>query len=74
MPEHIYLSRRNLISLLNKLDRRARGELTHCTIIKSDTTHPRYPATRVVAVTAVEDDDYYKDRAPGPIYSEDEPS
>jgi len=34
--EQIYLTRRNLETLLSKLDRAKRGELTDCTIIKLD--------------------------------------
>jgi hypothetical protein len=52
----VYLTRRNLLTLLSKLDRRAKGEDTVCTIIKQDINHPRYPCTDVIAVTAFEDD------------------
>jgi hypothetical protein len=70
----IYLSRRNLLTLLNKLDRKKMGDETHCTILKRDPGHPDYPQTLdEVCVTAVEDDDYYVDRSPGAIHPLDEP-
>jgi hypothetical protein len=69
----VYLTRRNLLTLLSKLDRRAKGEVTVCTIIKQDINHPRYPCTDVIAVTAVENDDYYTDRPPGEVLFEDDP-
>jgi len=72
--EQIYLSRRNLLSLLSKLDRRKNGEFTACTLVKSDNVHPVYPQTmKDIVVTAVEDNDYYVDRAPGPVLLDDEP-
>ncbi len=67
----IYLSRRNLLILLSKLDRRRAGETTYCTIIKRDTVHPLYPTTSPTLVTAVEDNDYY-DRAVGQMHPADE--
>ena len=67
----VYLSRRNLNTLLSKLDRVKNGESSYCTLIKSDTTHPKYPSTTVTIVTAVEDEDYYEHRQPGPVYEKD---
>ena len=58
---HVYLTRRNLQTLLNKLDRE--GSL--CTIIKYDTTHPKYPCSKPTVVAAVEDDEYYSERNAG---------
>ena len=73
MPQ-IYLSRRNLLSLLSKLDRAAEGDVTACTLIKHDNEHPTYPQTmKSIRVTAVEDSDYYNDRAPGEIHPLDTP-
>jgi len=70
----IYLSRRNLLTLLSKLDRKKQGDETCCTLIKTDTTHPKFAQTLdEVYVTAVEDDDYYTDRSPGVIHLLDEP-
>ena len=71
--EQVFLSRRNLLTLLSKLDRKAKGEGTACTLIKSDVLHPKYPCSTKIVVTAVEDNDYYTDRAPGPVHPSDEP-
>jgi hypothetical protein len=66
--EKIYLSRRNLLTLLSKLDRKKKGDSTYCTIIKNDNAHPIFPQTMTsVAVIAVEDEDYYIDREVGKI-------
>lgn len=69
----VYLSRRNLLTLLSKLDRAAEGEETLCTIIKTDTQHEQYPCDYVTRVIAVEDADYYRDRAAGEVYPADDP-
>ena len=71
--EQLYLTRRNLLTLLSKLDRKAKGEATMCTLLKSDVVHPKYPCSKIIVVTAVEDNDYYTDRAPGPVNPKDEP-
>ena len=73
MMEQIYLSRRNLLTLLAKLDRNREmwAKVSKCTLIKQDTEHPTYPSTTVFRVTAVEDEDYYTDRLPG--HSQDAP-
>ena len=72
--EHIFLTRRNLQTLLNKLNAVARGEQSDCTLIKQDNTHSKYPQTmRQCVVTAVEDADYYTDRIPGPVLDRDKP-
>jgi len=65
----VYLSRHNLITLLNKLEQnRFDPGSSHCTIIKNDYLHPKYPQTHyMIAVKAIEDDDYYQDREPGPV-------
>lgn len=56
----VYLSRRNLLTLLAKLDRLAEGDATECAIIKSDNEHPKYPQTmKSIMVVAIEDDEYY---------------
>ena len=63
---HLYLSRRNLQTLLNKLDRVKAGGKSECTLVKQDDVHPVYPATHnPIFVTAVEDEDYYAERQPG---------
>jgi hypothetical protein len=66
MSHKIFLSRRNLLALLGKLDAVKEGRVSACTIIKLDNQHPVYPQTMAsCVVTAVEDKDYYTDRAPG---------
>jgi hypothetical protein len=70
--ERVYLSRRNLQTLLSKLDRKKAGEDTYCTLVKNDTVHPKYPQTvDNIVVTAVEDDEYYSDRVPGEVHPAD---
>lgn len=71
--QHIYLSRRNLQTLLNKLDRTKAGDPSSCTLVKRDLVHPVYPCSDVTVVTAVEDSDYYIDREPGSVNPKDEP-
>lgn len=67
----VYLSRRNLESLIRKLDRKRAGEQTECTILKNDTVHKTYPATvPMLFITAVENEEYYTDREPGPMYED----
>lgn len=75
MMEKIYLSRRNLLTLLSKLDRRATGEKdTYCMLLKSDDQHKTYAQTIPhVLVEAVEDYDYYTDREPGEVHPLDTP-
>jgi len=71
--EKVYLSRKNLQTLLSKLDRKKRGDYTHCTLVKCDTVHPKYSQTmKEIAITAVEDKDYYADRNPGVVHPKDE--
>lgn len=71
----IYLSRRNLLALLSKLDRARAGGQTVLTIIKCDNLHAKYPQSiPECIVTAVEDDDYYGARAPGPVHPDDDPA
>ena len=69
----IYLTRRNLLTLLSKLDRVKAGEQSLCTLIKGDTANPKFPSTDIFTVTAVEDEDYYTDREPGPVLPADDP-
>ena len=71
----VFLSRRNLLTLLSKLDRAAAGEVTAKTIVKNDDRHPTYSQTHpVILVTAVEDEHYYVDRTPGKVLPEDTPA
>ena len=69
--EKVYLSRRNLFTLISKLDRKKAGDKTFCTIIKSDNQHPKYPQSMDnIAVIAIEDEEYY-DRIPGEMHEKD---
>jgi hypothetical protein len=70
----LYLTRRNLLTLLSKLDRKKNGEETQCTIEKHDTVHPEFPCTSPTIIIAVEDDIYYKDRPAGIVHPKDEPN
>lgn len=72
MGQVVYLTRRNLLTLLSKLDRVRAGEHSACTVIKNDTTHPKYPCSDRIVCVGVEDDDYYADREAGPIHPSDE--
>ena len=69
----VYLTRRNLLTLIKKLDRVKQGEESGCTIIKHDTDHTTYPCSDVTIISAVEDEDYYVDREPGDILHKDQP-
>lgn len=71
----VFLSRRNLQTLLNKLDGVKQGRESVCSLLKNDTAHPVYPASHNdILVTAVENEDYYTDRAPGSVRKGDEPN
>lgn len=71
--ETIYLSRRNLLVLLSKLDRVQEGDISFCSIIKQDNQNPKYPQSMPqVLVAAVEDSEYYIDRVPGQVHEKDE--
>jgi hypothetical protein len=69
----LYLTRRNLLTLLSKLDRKKNGEETACMLWKRDTLHPEYPSSDVIVITALEDEEYYTDRKPGAVNPADEP-
>ena len=72
MTERVYLSRRNLETLLSKLNRVRQGEDSACTLIKQDTQHRKYPQTMPeIEIVAIEDGDYYTDRLPGPVHPAD---
>lgn len=73
--ERVYLSRRNLLTLLSKLDRIKAGEESAASLTKYDKEHPVYPQTmdRII-ITALEDEEYYTDRLPGHVNPKDDPS
>ena len=72
--ETLYLSKRNLLSLLSKLERKEQGEETACAIIKY-----RNPNDAVVnsideiTVIAVPDEVMYNTRQAGPVHPKDDP-
>lgn len=71
----LYLSKRNLLALLSKLERDAEGEETHCSIIKHKQPGPAYQQTmKSIMVIAVHDEDYYpaQERGAGEVYPADE--
>ena len=77
ISNQVFLSRRNLLTLLSKLDRAAAGELTFKTLIKNKDKSEKYQQTMdSISVTAVEDDEYYSalDRRPGEVVPEDDPT
>ena len=74
MKQHqIYLSRRNLLALLSKLDRQATGDATACAIIKyKNPADPYCNTIDQVVVTAVADEEFYANRQPGVMHPLDE--
>lgn len=71
----VYLSRRNLLTLLSKLDRKAKGEETKATLIKyHNVTDPFQPSMDSIMVTAIEDKDYYTTREAGEVHPSDDPN
>lgn len=75
MVSTVYLSRRNLVALLSKLDRKAAGEDTRCTINKNKQPSPEYQQTmQTINIVAVEDEEYYssQNRAAGIMHPSDE--
>lgn len=60
MTEKVFLSQRNILTLLSKLDRRQAGDTTACTIIKNDNIHSIYPQTMPSCrIHATEEDDMF---------------
>jgi hypothetical protein len=74
MKQHqIYLSRRNLLALLSKLDRLETGDETACAIVKyANPSDPYCNTIDQVTVVAVADDRFYANRAPGAMHPADE--
>jgi hypothetical protein len=71
----IYLSRRNLVALLAKLDADAAGVDTACTIVKYQQPGSAYRQTmKEIAVIAVQDEEYYgaQDRPAGEMHPREE--
>ena len=71
----LYLTRRNLLTLLSKLDRKKEGDDTACTIVKYKNPPAEFQQTMdSCIITAVEDDEYYTalNRPAGEIHPLDE--
>jgi hypothetical protein len=72
----IYLSKRNLLTLLSKIDRQEQGHDTQCTLIKYRSPESNYQQTMdSINVVAVADNEYYTalQRLPGPVHPWDTP-
>ena len=74
MKQHqIYLSRRNLLALLSKLDRQAAGDETACAIVKyANPSDPYCNTIDQVTVIAIPDEKFYTNRSPGAMHPADE--
>jgi hypothetical protein len=73
--ETLYLSKRNLQTLLNKLERAERGEQTHCAIVKYKNTDDAFVNTMdAVMVVAISDEVLYNNRQAGTIHVADDPT
>lgn len=75
MSDTLFLSRKNLQTLLSKLDRQLEGQETECTIIKFRSLSDKYQQTMsTCVVTAVENKDYYEglERPAGIMHPADE--
>ena len=75
MNERIYLSKKNLLTLLSKLDRFEAGQETKCAIIKyANPLDPYCNSMDEVMVIAVPDEMFYTKRAAGIMHPLDEPN
>lgn len=73
MSDRIYLSRRNLLTLLSKLDRLEAGEDTACSIIKyANPTDPYSNTLDMIMVTAIPDELFYTNRSAGIMHPSEE--
>lgn len=76
MPKSkVFLSRRNLLALLSKLDRKVAGDDTTCSIIKyRGTTSKNQQTMESIMVVAVDDKEYYdsQNREHGEMHPADE--
>lgn len=73
MSSKIFLSRRNLLILLSKLDREANGGKTSCSIIKYQNDRIEHQQSmKSIVVTAVNDEDYYNGFPAGIMHPSDE--
>lgn len=69
----LYLSKRNLLTLLSKLERLEQGDQTACAIVKyANPTDPYCNTMDSVMVIAIPDNEFYTNRAPGAMHPLDE--
>lgn len=71
----LFLSRRNLLTLLSKLDRKDAGEETQCSIIKHKLVAGEFVQTMdSIKITAVNDTEYYdsQNRLPTEVHYKEE--
>jgi hypothetical protein len=74
MEDRIYLSKRNLLTLLSKLERFEQGQETKCAIIKyANPLDPYCNTMGEVMVIAIPDEKFYTNRAAGEVHPLDEP-
>lgn len=78
MTENIlYLSKRNLLTLLSKLERFESGQETQCAIIKNsnnlDPYNMRIGCEDSVMVIAIPDEKFYVNRKAGQMHPDDDP-
>jgi hypothetical protein len=72
--ERIYLSKRNLLTLLSKLERFEQGQETKCAIIKrANPLDPYCNTIDEVTVIAIPDEMFYTKRTAGQVHPLDEP-
>ena len=73
----LYLSKRNLLTLLSKLERYETGQETNCAIIKYSTHLDPYcldlQGETDIMVIAIPDEKYYTTRDPGEVHPLDTP-
>lgn len=69
----LYLSKRNLLTLLSKLERYENGEETKCAIIKHANSLDPYCMNGMDScmVIAIPDEKYYVNRTPGAVHERD---
>lgn len=74
----VYLSKRNLLTLLSKLERFEAGDTTACAIIKHsnhlDPYSMRIGGEDSLMVCAIPDEKYYAARKAGPMHPDDDPN
>lgn len=74
MNDRIYLSKRNLLTLLSKLERFEQGQETKCAIIKySNPMDPYSNTVDDVMIIAIPDEKFYTNRTAGPVHELDVP-